>query len=180
MFSAFFAKISLGGLVLLCFVLASCGDWSQTEAPAKIYYTPNGKHSAKLVNGRVIAPKDAPIQVKRAVAAANKISGYPYRRGGGHAKHIDSAYDCSGSASFVLKEAGFLTKSRNSSGFLDYGSRGMGDWITVYTKRGHTFLVICGVRFDTGGGNGQRDRGPKWQTTARSGVGFYMRHPNYF
>ncbi len=168
-------------LLLLCaagvFLLNSCGE-GQDSAPDRIFYAPDGKHAAQLKGGRVYAPKDAPPQVKRAIAAANRIAGMPYRRGGGHRAHVDSAYDCSGAVSYVLKEAGLMTSGRHSQLFLNYGRRGPGEWITVYAKNGHVFMTICGVRFDTGGGGrGYRERGPSWHTSPRSGKGFVMRHP---
>lgn len=167
-------------ILTLTLFLSSCGI-GQDEAPDQIFYSSNGKHAATLRNGVVIPPKGAPPQVKRAIAAANKIAGKPYRRGGGHRQHEDSAYDCSGSVSYVLKEAGLMTKTRHSPLFYDYGRRGAGDWITVYAKNGHVFMTICGVRFDTGGGGrGYRERGPNWQTSSRSGKGFVMRHPYGF
>ena len=42
----------------------------------------------------------------RAIAAANRIAGLPYRFGGGHRSFSDSGYDCSGSVSYVLHGAG--------------------------------------------------------------------------
>ena len=166
-------------LLSLALLMSSCGI-SQDSAPDLIVYSADGKHAAFLRNGKVIPPKGAPPQVKRAIAAANKIAGKPYRRGGGHGKHEDSAYDCSGSVSYVLREAGLMTKTRHSALFQDYGRRGAGEWITIYTKNGHVFMTICGVRYDTGGGSGRRERGPNWHTNSRSGRGFVMRHPYCF
>lgn len=175
-----FRSVLLFFLLSLALLLSSCGI-GQDSAPDQIFYTPDGKHAAVLRHGKVIPPKDAPPQVKRAIAAANRIAGKPYRRGGGHSKHVDSAYDCSGSVSYVLREAGLMTKVRHSPLYRDYGRRGAGDWITIYAKNGHVFMTICGVRFDTGGGGrGRRERGPNWHTTSRSGKGFIMRHPYGF
>lgn len=175
MFSRLFPTFFLAVILL---VLNSCSE-SQVAAPDKIFYSADRQHMAILKNGKVTPPKGAPPQVKRAVEAANKISNKPYRRGGGHGRHEDSAYDCSGSVSYVLREAGLLTKVRHSPLFLNYGKRGPGDWITVYAKNGHVFMTICGIRFDTGGGGrGRTERGPRWHTNSRSGKGFVMRHPN--
>ena len=38
-------------------------------------------NTAVLRNGRAIAPKNAPESVKRAIAAANRIAGKPYKWG---------------------------------------------------------------------------------------------------
>ena len=47
-------------------------------------------------------------------------------------------------------------------------------WLTVYAKRGHVFLVIAGMRFDTTGTS--RGVGPRWYTESRPCGGFYVRH----
>lgn len=167
----------LACLLFLVIGFSSCSNFSQDYAPEKIYYSPASKHAAILKNNRVYAPKDAPPQVRLAIAAANRIVGTPYRHGGGHRKHKDSGYDCSGAVSYVLREARLSTQTRHSKLFLNYGSRGAGDWITVYAKNGHVFMTICGVRFDTGGGGGRRDDGVNWHITPRSAKGFVMRHP---
>ena len=121
-------------------------------------------------------PRNAPSQVKRAIAAANSLVNKPYRLGGGHRRHYDTHYDCSGSTSFVLKEAGLLTSTRHSRLFLNYGQKGAGDWISIYAKNGHVFMVICGLRFDTTG-SGRRGEGPRWRVDGRNTRNFLVRHP---
>lgn len=79
-----------------------------------------------FTTGKPIPPRNAPSQVKRAIAAANSLVNKPYRLGGGHRRHHDTHYDCSGSTSFVLKEAGLLTSTRHSRLFLNYGQKGAG------------------------------------------------------
>ena len=164
----------LAALLLLTLVLTSC----QTYEPD--VYTPNyvysKGYSVRLVKGMAVAPKEAPKRIKRAIAAANKIVGKPYRRGGGHGRHHDSAYDCSGSVAFVLREAGMLKKGAHptSGDFLRWGRPGYGKWLTVYTKQGHVFLIIAGARFDTTGSG--RGVGPRWYTTSRRCTGFKVRH----
>jgi hypothetical protein len=38
-----------------------------------------------------------------------------------------------------------------SSSFRNYGSGGReDDWISVWARKGHVFLVVAGLRFDTG------------------------------
>ena len=139
---------------------------------------------AKLVNGIAIAPKGAPKAVKRAIAAANEISGMPYKYGGGHASFPkDDGYDCSGTVSYVLHGGRVLGGKTplDSSSFMRWGKKGKGKWITVYTNPGHAFIVIAGLRFDTG----YRDntvrglhpgRGPRWGKK-RPTRGFVARHP---
>src|SRR3954463_11576409 len=140
---------------------------------------------AKIINGLAYAPKDAPPQVVKAIAAANKIVRMPYRYGGGHNPTFkDSGYDCSGSVSFALHGGGLLRSPLDSSSFMHWGLAGKGRWITVYTNPGHAYMYIAGLRLDTG----QRNKatgaapgsGPRWNYGARSNRGFTARHPAGF
>lgn len=115
-----------------------------------------------------------PLAVLRAVAAANRIAGLPYRYGGGHGTFDDTAYDCSGSVSYVLHAAGRLSRPRDSSGLMSYGRPGRGRWITVYANPSHTYLVIRGRRYDT---TGRTETGSRWQVRSRSAAGYAVRHP---
>jgi hypothetical protein len=138
---------------------------------------------AKIINGIAYPPKGAPATVVNAINAANKIVRMPYRYGGGHKSFKDTAYDCSGSVSFALHGGGLLTAPLDSSSFMSWGRSGKGRWITVWTNPGHAFVMIAGLRFDTG----MRDRrvakgtapgsGPRWGH-ARPTDGFSARHPN--
>ncbi len=129
----------------------------------------------RLVNGLAIAPPDAPPVVRRAIAAGNRLQNFPYKWGGGHAILDDTGYDCSGAVSYVLREAGIMPDQRTSRGFLNYGEAGEGDWITVWSKDGHVFMIIGGLRLDTGGST-QRT-GPRWKAKSRHYKGFLPRHP---
>lgn len=118
----------------------------------------------------------APAAVQHAVYAANKIQNKPYLRGGGHASVEDSAYDCSGSVSYVLIKAGLLKAPLASGAFMNYGEAGQGRYITVWVKPGeHVFMTICGLRMDTSGGS--VGEGPRWRVKSRSMAGFVARHP---
>ena len=147
---------------------------SQCMTPAYSYQA--GTSSVLYKNGRASAAKKAPARIRKAVAAANKIVGRPYRRGGGHGRHVDRGYDCSGSVAFVLREAGLLNPKRypTSGDFLRWGRPGFGKWLTVYAKRGHVFLMVGGLRFDTTGSG--RGVGPRWYASPRRCSGFYVRH----
>ena len=139
---------------------------------------------AKIVNGIAIAPKSAPKSVKRAIAAANEIAGMPYKYGGGHGSFPkDDGYDCSGTVSYVLHGGRLLGGDTplDSSSFMRWGKKGKGKWITIYTNPGHAFVMIAGLRFDTG----FRDNtirgihpgsGPRWGKK-RPSRGFVARHP---
>ncbi len=135
---------------------------------------------AALRGNVAAAPAAAPLEVKRAIWAANQLQKKPYRYGGGHRSFSDSGYDCSGTVSYALGAAGLLKSPIPSSGFKNFGSRGHGKWITVYARNGHTFAVIAGLRLDTTAYNTmRRDRtwAPRWQATARVPRGFEARHP---
>lgn len=134
-----------------------------------------------VLRGNVAAaPAAAPLEVKRAIWAANQLRTKPYRYGGGHRSFNDSAYDCSGTVSYALGAAGLINSPMPSSGFRKYGQRGHGKWITVYARNGHTFAVIAGLRLDTTAWNTmKRDRNwaPRWQSLPREPRGFEARHP---
>lgn len=123
--------------------------------------------------GRAVAREDAPEVVKKAVAAGNRLVGLPYRMGGGHAKLNDSGYDCSGAVSYVLRELGAMEGARPSGGFLTFGEKGEGDYVTVWAKKGHVFLTVGGVRFDTQGTTAED--GPRWTTKSRDKKKFVAR-----
>lgn len=153
--------------------LSSCA--SQKPSGRYQYVPQEGKTAVLQSNGMAKAPRKAPKVVKQAIAAGNSLQNKPYRRGGGHRHMHDSAYDCSGTTSYVLNKAGLLRGSMPSGGFKKYGKRGEGKWISVYAKEGHVFLVIAGLRLDTGGSGGRT--GPRWKPAPRSTKGFVVRHP---
>ena len=140
--------------------------------------------NAKIVNGFAIAPKSAPKKVKRAIEAANEIVRKPYRYGGGHASVEDKGYDCSGTISYALIGANLLKTPLDSTGFMRWGEKGPGKWITVYAHGGHAYVVIAGLRLDTGSRdpNGARygqkpGSGPRWNKAPRADKGYRIRHP---
>ncbi|PZR75244.1 MAG: hypothetical protein DLM52_08040 [Chthoniobacterales bacterium] len=132
---------------------------------------------AALRNGVAYAPARAPANVQNAIWAVNTLRRKPYRWGGGHGSFYDGGYDCSGTVSFALHSAGLLTTPMPSSDFLLYGERGRGRWITVYSRRGHTFAIIAGLRLDTTDLRYGGDVGPRWYLESRDTSGFAARHP---
>ena len=132
---------------------------------------------AVLRNGIAYAPSRAPDRVKHAIWAANSLRRKPYVWGGGHASFNDYGYDCSGSVSYALRGAGLLSAPIPSSDFLRYGERGRGRWITIYSRPGHTFAVIAGLRFDTTDMGHGGNVGPRWYADGRDMRGFQARHP---
>jgi len=171
------------------------GALAQPEGTGGATYVPPPPPAkrAKIVNGVAIPPVGAPVRVKRAIAAANRIVGMPYVYGGGHDVYekgvsaskvdLDKGYDCSGTVSFALYGGRFLRSPLDSGSFMKWGRRGKGRWITVYTHSGHAYVVIAGLRLDTSGGDrlSAEDRsggsGPRWRKYSRKPTGFTARHP---
>ena len=138
------------------------------------YHFESGR-TALLKDGLAYAPRNAPTAVKRAIAAGNRLQGKPYKWGGGHGRMQDSGYDCSGTVSYVLREAGLMKGSIPSRSYFGYGKKGEGKWITIYTRKGHVFMTVAGLRLDTGGPGGES--GPLWKPEIRQVRGHVMRHP---
>jgi Putative peptidoglycan binding domain len=130
-------------------------------------------------DGLAVAPADAPAEVQEVIAAANHIVGKPYRYGGGHGRWEDTGYDCSGSVSYALHGAGLVSTQLDSTQFESWGQSGAGQWITVYANSGHAYMVVAGLRFDTGY-NDSTSSGPKWSTKMRPSSGYVVRHPAGF
>lgn len=131
---------------------------------------------ATLQKGKAIAPKSAPRRVRMVIQAANRIRRKPYIWGGGHGGYspgnwpVEKGYDCSGAVSFALARGGFLRSPLVSGSFLDWGKRGRGSWITVWTNHEHVYMIVAGLRWDTSGG-----KGPRWHRDSRSSKGFEPR-----
>ncbi len=132
---------------------------------------------AVLRNGVAYAPSRAPQSVKNAIWAANTLRRKPYVWGGGHGSFYDRGYDCSGTVSFALHGAGALPSPLPSSELMRYGERGRGRWITIYSRPGHTFAVIAGLRLDTTDLGRGGDVGPRWYAYGRDTGGYVARHP---
>jgi len=146
-----------------------------TVAPVTTPADPATAVATLAPDGTAVAPAGAPAEVAALIAAANRIARLPYRYGGGHASFEDKGYDCSGSVSYALHGAGLLDTTLDSTGLMTWGRSGAGEWITIYANKGHTFLVVAGLRFDT---SGQKASGSRWQPMDRSTKGFVVRHPD--
>jgi len=167
-------------LAILCVLLASvllssCATQVKAKERHIIHQFNYGKTAYIGPDGKATAPPRAPRSVKRMIAAANSLTEKPYVYGGGHRSFNDVGYDCSGATSYVLHAGGKLDKPLVSQNFLNYGKKGYGDWVTVYVRKGHVFLVIAGLRFDTGGT--WNSTGPRWKPERRGAKGYYVRHP---
>ena len=127
--------------------------------------------------GLALAPINAPVAVAQVIAAGNQIARLPYRWGGGHLAYEDSAYDCSGSLSFVLAASGLLSGTVTSGQLMNWGLPGPGKWITVFAAPGHTFAYIAGLRFDT---VALAETGSRWSNRRADEsnlASFAVRHP---
>jgi hypothetical protein len=109
----------------------------------------NPSQATLTPDGLAIPPIDAPAAVQEVIQAGNEIARLPYRYGGGHLTYEDTAYDCSGSISFVFAAAHLLTGTVVSGQLINWGAPGRGRWITVFANAGHTFMYVAGLRFDT-------------------------------
>ncbi len=128
--------------------------------------------------GKTATPTaEVPYTVQRAIEAGNFLQTKPYIWGGGHGSVIDKGYDCSGSVSYVLIQAGLLRSPLTSSGFARYGAPGPGKWISIYAGSGHVFMTVCGLRLDTGGRGGRGESGPRWCMASRGSSSWTVRHP---
>lgn len=126
-------------------------------------------------DGLAIAPASAPDVVKKMIAAGNKIAKTPYIYGGGHGNFPeDKGYDCSGSMSYVLWGGKLLRTPLVSSDFPSWGEPGPGQWVTLYGNKGHAYMVVAGLRFDT---SGVDQDGSRWHATSRPTKGYGVSHP---
>lgn len=132
---------------------------------------------AMLVNGRAVAPLNAPTAVRQVIAAANKIRTTPYIWGGGHGRWYDRGYDCSGAVSFALHGGRLMSLPLTSGSMTTWGAPGRGRWITLYANASHVYAVIAGLRWDTAGD--ENESGPRWHESLAAAAGgrFVVRHP---
>jgi cell wall-associated NlpC family hydrolase len=101
--------------------------------------TANPNQATLAPDGLAIPPLDAPPAVQEVIQAGNEIAHLPYRYGGGHMSHEDTAHDCSGSISYVFEAAHPLSGSVVSGDLMNWGDPGPGKWITVFANASHTF-----------------------------------------
>lgn len=168
-----------GALFLAWFaILAATLSLTGCGGPREyVYHYVPGRTATVSEDGNAVAPSHAPRVVREAIDAGNRIAGSPYVYGGGHGSGESAGYDCSGATSYVLRSIGRLRGSMASDEFRHYGSGGEGDWISVYARRGHAFLVIAGLRFDTGWTGGGRESGVRWTRRSRTTDNMVVRHP---
>ncbi|HEY2477815.1 MAG TPA: hypothetical protein VGI17_03715 [Solirubrobacterales bacterium] len=131
---------------------------------------------ATMRGTKALAPAAAPTAVKQVIAAANHIRATPYIWGGGHLSWAARGYDCSGSVSYALHGGKLLEAPLVSGSFMTWGEPGPGQWITIYANKAHVYMVVAGLRWDTGG-DVTGETGPRWHAEPPYPKGFVVRHP---
>ena len=181
------AALAAGLLAIACLAALSVGGAATAGAysgGASFVPPPPPPKKAKIrADGKAIAPRRAPRRVKRVIAAGNRLIGKPYRYGGGHgpfSRKLDSGYDCSGTVSYALYGGRFLRSPMPSGSFMNWARRGTGRWITVYAHAGHMYLVVAGLRLDTGYRDNPNSTGPAWSKRLRRSSAFVARHPRRY
>jgi hypothetical protein len=177
-------KLALAGLLFATSLVGAVPAMAQTGGTGSpgstttTTTTTTSSGTAQLqADGTALAPAGAPRQVRKAIAAANKIHTRPYIWGGGHRRFKSSGYDCSGAVSYVLHAAGLLRSPLSSGPLMTWGAPGLGSWITVYANRSHAWMTVAGLRFDTSavGESLNQGSGPRWRASMRAGTGYAAR-----
>ncbi|MGZ4166374.1 MAG: hypothetical protein ACXVFO_07190 [Solirubrobacteraceae bacterium] len=139
--------------------------------------TASTSQATLTADGLAVPPIDAPAAVQAVIAAGNQIAHLPYRYGGGHMTYEDTAYDCSGSISYVFAAAHLLDRTVVSGALENWGRPGPGKWTTVFANAGHTFMYVAGLRFDT---VALAETGSRWSDRSATEPDlktFAVRHP---
>ena len=178
-------KLALAGLLFATSLVGAVPAMAQTggtgspgSTTTTTTTTTNSSGTAQLqADGTALAPAGAPRQVRKAIAAANKIHTRPSIWGGGHRRFKSSGYDCSGAVSYVLHAAGLLRSPLSSGPLMTWCAPGLGSWITVYANRSHAWMTVAGLRFDTSavGESLNQGSGPRWRASMRAGTGYAAR-----
>jgi cell wall-associated NlpC family hydrolase len=146
---------------------------SAPSSPAEAAWLQGGRGGWVEPSGYARAPANAPPAIQQVIAAGNQIARAPYLWGGGHGEWQDKGYDCSGSVSYALAAGGMLGYTLTSGQLMDWGAPGPGKWLTIYANKGHVFMYVAGLRFDTSGAG---DHASRWQLAPRTAAGFVARH----
>ena len=148
-----------------------------------------GAQTKILPSGLAAAGEDAPLAVKRMVAAGNRLFAASYLYGGAHGtplSQLQPAYDCSSAVSYVLHAGGvFGQYAEDSSELASYGDSGPGRYVSIYADAAHAFVYVAGLRFDTveapeyDSGPNSGKPGPKWRVSASipNWASWSVRHP---
>ena len=119
-------------------------------------------------------PRPRPRRSRRSSRRATRSPASPTATAAVTVAGATRGYDCSGSVSFALHGAGLLDTPLDSTGFMSWGERGEGAWVTIYANAGHAYMTVAGLRFDT---SSSKRSGSRWSETMRSARGYRVRHP---
>jgi hypothetical protein len=170
--------ISLAGAVPAMAQTGGSGPPGSTTTTTTTTTTTSSGTAQIQPDGTALAPASAPRQVRKAIAAGNKIHTRPYIWGGGHRRFKSKGYDCSGAVSYVLHAAGLLRSPLSSGPLMRWGAPGIGSWITVYANSSHAWMTVAGLRFDTSavGESLNQGSGPRWRASMRAATGYAARY----
>jgi hypothetical protein len=150
----------------------------EEELPAVTTSYVAGTVARIRTDGRAAIPRGAPKAVRSLIGQYNRIVGKRYKWGGGHAKLVDTGYDCSGAVGYGLIKGGLLSTTMVSGGLARWGAAGAGSWITVYANKTHVYSEIAGLRLDTSPfGDRSALNGVRWRPVVGQRPGFKVRHP---
>lgn len=150
-------------------------DASETSAVKESSLYRVRKNGKPVYMARMIS--EAPTAVKAMLLAGNSLVGKSYLYGGGHKSFFENRLDCSGAVSSILGQAGLLQAPLDSSSLAQFGVPGQGKWMTIYSNKDHTYIVVAGVRFDS-----SRQDHPgsnkllQWRPLRKSNRGFVATH----
>jgi hypothetical protein len=148
-----------------------------------------GTRTKILPSGLAAAGEEAPVAVRRMVAAGNRLFNASYLYGGAHGTSLNTlqpAYDCSSAVSYLLHWGGVLGSSALDSTALEsYGQPGPGQYVSIYANAAHAFAYVGGLRLDTvedpayDSGPNAGKPGPKWRvsTSVPGWASWTVRHP---
>jgi hypothetical protein len=129
-------------------------------------------------DGRAAIPRGAPKAVRSLIGQYNRIVGKRYKWGGGHAKLVDTGYDCSGAVGYGLIKGGLLSTTMVSGSLARWGAAGPGSWVTVYANKTHVYTEVAGLRLDTSPfGDRSGLYGVRWRPVVGQRRSFKVRHP---
>lgn len=151
---------------------------AEEELPRVTSAFVGGTVARMRTDGRAAIPRGAPKRVRALIAQYNRIVGKRYKWGGGHARLVDSGYDCSGAVGYGLVKGGMLRSTMVSGSFARWGAAGAGRWVSVYAHRSHVYVEVAGLRLDTSSVGDRRGRsGVRWRPVIGKRRGFTVRHP---
>lgn len=150
----------------------------EEELPAVTTSYVAGTVARIRTDGRAAIPRGAPKAVRSLIGQYNRIVGKRYKWGGGHAKLVDTGYDCSGAVGYGLIKGGLLSTTMVSGSLARWGAAGPGSWVTVYANKTHVYTEIAGLRLDTSpAGDRSGLSGVRWRPLIGQRRGFKIRHP---